>query len=258
MTNLYKLMLLVATVFFTHFAGAVIIEGSFSGRTWDVEKHDMEGAPDAKFWENATSWGGYFEGSFWYDTDLAEAPVIEEYPGSGAYASYSGPHNWLHTTLRMNGEEIALTSSGKTGTFMSKPYETINLGYQVNQYGELEESFSLGYYDRVGMSQREGFFIFSPYVKPAPFLNGFSLIQNFSSDGHTQGFIEYLGYVQFISEGQIDGIRYGGLFSGEINKFDIHVRVPEPAAWLLFLCVLPLIIWRKLLTTSVFSTRVSS
>lgn len=230
MASIYKTMVLLATVLFTHSATAVIIEGSFSGRGWDASSYNMELTPDADFWADMSSWGNGFEGTFWYDTDLAEPPVIWEEPGYVLSAAYLGRDDMLHLTLRVNGKEKVFKTGG-----------SITVGNYTNQYGELLEEFSLGF---------GGFVSFSPYRQPVPFLNGLSLVQNFSRDGHTHEFIEYLGYMEFLDRGYIGGTYYEGLVSGEINKFEIHVRVPEPSSLLLLLCFLPLLIWRYRLSDS--------
>ncbi len=236
MASMYKLMVSLVVLLFANSATAVIIEGRFSGQFWDTWGQNMEGAPDGKFWANDTGWGGSFTGNFWYDTDKVKTVVSGEEQGR-EYASYSGANDFLHIFLRRNGQELASSGTG-----------SINVERYTDRYGKVKEFFSFGYGEGNGSSYRTGDISFSPYRQPIPFLDGLDLIQTFSFDGNSGYSPEYLGYMQFMNRGYINDVYYEGLVSGEINKFEIHVRVPEPSSWLLFLCALPLLMLRHRIT----------
>jgi hypothetical protein len=255
MANMRKVMMLLITIFFTHPAAAVIVEGNFSGRFWDTWLINIELSPNTDFWSVETGWTLPFEGTFWYDTALAAPPVLV---GDSYFkeASYSGPHNWLHGTLKMGGQEIAMTT-GQPDPNGPKNAEHITLS--SNLYNGHDEAFGFDYGDNyyAASSGRGGGFTISPYDQPFSFLSDFSLMQNFSLDGHTVDGIQYLGYMQFAEWGVVDGVEYEGFLSGEVNKFEIRVRVPEPSSLLLFLCILPLLILRFRMVSHRFSQLVS-
>ena len=232
MKNLNKLIALLVTLIFSHCASAVIIEGSFSGKMWDYYETNMYVTPEAKFWNaDENSFRG-FEGAFWYDTEVATQTGFGVVDGD-LTATYTGPRNWLHTTLTgANGGTIDLTSSGSLDTFTSQPRENISVVHDDDR-----DLFGVYYNDdRIGMSDhRNGAFSFESYDSELFFLKDFSLIQNFSYDGS----FNVVGYVYFDTRGTLNGVDYNALLFGEINSFDIHVRqpvtVPEPSSIMLIL-----------------------
>ncbi len=236
---------LLMTLLFSPLASAVIIEGTFSGYSWDILSNNMDVTPDAKFWAaNGTGWGGEFTGSFWYDTDLAGAAIIDDF-GYGVSATYNGTHNWLHTTLRVHGQNIEMTSSGAGPTYSATPREQVIVTQNRESFSEQWGIFSLEYVDYNPFSgERSGYLSLNPYWQPYPFLDGLKLDQTFSLHNYPEPGYNYLGYMQFSESGVIDGIAYDGLWSGEINDFEIHVRVPEPSPLLLLCSSLLMLYWR--------------
>ena len=126
-----KLTALTIAMTFPLSAFAVIIEGSFNGQMWEFYSENIEGTPEEKFFA-PENYGG-FTGTFWYDTDLAGPAVNQTDIGGFVSATYSGPRDWLHTTVHgYNGGTLELTSSGGEDPFSAKPYEEVTVGYTPN------------------------------------------------------------------------------------------------------------------------------
>jgi len=241
-------------------ASAVIIEGSFEGRMWEYQNTNMEGTADAGFFTDDNAFSG-FTGTFWYDTDLAGSAVNDTDIDGSVSATYSGPHDWLHTTVTgHDGGTLALTSSGGTETISAKPYEEISVGYYVDYYdGTQHDRLSVSYDDNFyyhvrdpnldAQTYRAGSFSLEP---AATFLNGLDLIQNASADTNSYGG-NVVGYLSFETKGKLNGVDYFGWMVGEINQFEIHVQTPEPSSLLLFLGPLLLILSRAGLIANPFS-----
>jgi hypothetical protein len=237
MKNLNKLIALLLTVVFSHSASAVIIEGSFGGQMWELGRSNMEVTRDAKFWD-AVSWGGIW-GTFWYDTEVAEQAIIKD-EVNGVSATYAGPRNWLHTNFRYaySDEILDLTSSGQSGTVTPQPQEEIVLGQYDDGEGRYDR-FLMSYEDNDGESFRKGYFHIDPVYT---FLDNLDLMQNYSLGPTNENTI--VGYFEFENRGVLNGVEYSAWMVGEINNFDIHTKVPEPSALLLFFAPLLFLLWR--------------
>ncbi|MES2826422.1 MAG: PEP-CTERM sorting domain-containing protein [Pseudomonadota bacterium] len=231
MTRSNKLIVLLMTLIVSHSASAVIIEGSFNGMMWDYYETNMHVTPEAKFWNAEENAYRGFHGTFWYDTEVATQTGLGVVDGD-LTATYSGPHNWLHTTLvGANGGTLDLTSSGSLGTFTPQPTETISVIHNNDR-----DLFTEYYYDRGDASNyRTGSLSFDSINSDVFFLKDLSLIQDFSYSS----VMAEVGYVYFDTTGTLNGVDYTALLFGEINSFDIHVRqpvtVPEPSSIMLTL-----------------------
>lgn len=240
--KLNKLVAILVTIVFSNSAAAVIIEGSFSGLMWEWQNTNMEITSDATFFsdENAHS---PFTGTFWYDTELAGPAVVGGDPWGATSATYSGQHNWLHTTLvGANGAKLDLTSSGQAPTFTANPTENI-IVEQYDDGSEYYDRIFLTYEDNDGQSKRQGSLTLESDIA---FLNNLGLIQNRANGGDSDSIA---GYIYFENSGTLNGVNYFGWVVGELSNFEIHVRepvaVPEPSSLLLFLGPVLLLLWRS-------------
>ncbi len=231
MTRSNKLIVFLIALIVPHSASAVIIEGSFSGMMWDYYETNMHVTPEAKFWNADENAYRGFQGTFWYDTEVATQTGLGVVDGD-LTATYSGPHNWLHTTLiGANGGTLALTSSGSLAAFSPQPRETISVVHDDDR-----DLFSEYYDDRADASNyRTGSLSFDSINSEVFFLKDLSLIQDFSYSS----VMDEVGYAYFDTRGTLNGVDYSALLFGEINSFDIHVRqpvtVPEPSSIMLTL-----------------------
>jgi hypothetical protein len=231
MTRSNKLIVLLMTSIFSHSASAVIIEGSFDGMMWDYYETNMYVTPEAKFWNAEENAYRGFQGTFWYDTEVATQTGLGVVDGD-LTATYTGPHNWLHTTLiGANGGTLDLTSSGNLETFSPQPTETISVTHDDDR------DLFIGYYNDKAdpYNYRTGSFSFDSTNSDLFFLKDLSLIQDFSYSSVA----DEVGYVYFETGGILNGVDYNALLFGEIHSFDIHVRepvsVPEPSSITLIL-----------------------
>jgi hypothetical protein len=212
------------TALLSQSASAVIIEGSFSATPWEHGSSNMGVTPDAKFWSDETN-GFFLTGTFWYDTEVSSETDLGMI-GAGPAAIYSGSHNWLHTTLNNgHGGSIELTSGGNSATFNSNPREAITVA---------QDYFEMTYDDHTEQSQRFGGFFLDATDTGVPFINGISLIQDFSFDQWSTA-----GQIYFKNRGTANGVEYSSFLYGQIDSFEIHVKQPiavsEPSQLLLIL-----------------------
>lgn len=241
--------MLALTLSFSHSAFALIIEGTFSGKTGYFINENMDVTPDANFWHENENENQPFTGTFWYDTELG-GPGIS--PWQPDLVMYIQELDWVHTTLvGANGASVEITSRGGLPSFSQHPTDSI--------YIERHDDGNTAY-DRLSMSYSD----YAPSTQPritgphrdgalliasnTPILDGFDLVQNFEFSSELNG-NNPIGSVYHKTKGALGGINYEGEFWGQINKFEIHVRepvsVPEPSSLLLFLGSLVFLFWRN-------------
>jgi hypothetical protein len=260
--KLSKILVMSVAITFSLSTSAVIIEGSFSGQIWEFQDTNMEGTIEGKFFADAKA-SKQFTGTFWYDTDLATKGQQKTDAEGTVSVTYSGPHNWLHTTVTgVNGGILELTSSGGLDTFGEKTYEEVHAEHLPYFGEEAGHDRLLLYYGDDSRIEHKGSYAGlrqgNLYLEPGGvFLNGLELIQNYSTNTDYYGG-NTVGYVNFTTQGKLNGVDYFGWMAGEINEFDIHVKTPEPSSLLLFLAPLLLILSRSGLIENPFSRKTNS
>lgn len=236
---------------------ALIIEGTFSGTTGTFLGENMDLSPDAAFFRGYEGELGLefensyqpFTGSFWYDTDIV-GPGIS--PWSPRVTMYISDADWLHVNVvGANGASIDITSRGSAPKFSEKPNDSIYIVSELEGYVRPQQSMSMFYADygpwpyRETGPHRDGALTIS---STNAFLDGVSLIQDieFSPEENPNN---VRGAVRLSTKGVVDGTIYEGEFSGNITKFEMHVRdsvsVPEPSSLGLIVLPLAFLTWRR-------------